>query len=79
MTKYSYQYRNGGFVGFEGSTADLKEVSELTAEISDGHITIETEFADGCTKGFECDFERPDENSIKLTDLKKYWNNAPVG
>ena len=71
MAKYGYQYRNGGFLGYEGTSTDLKEYEEMSAEWNDDedHVTITATFKDGNIKIFECDIEETD-NGVKLKNKK---------
>ena len=75
MAKYGYQYRNGGFVGFEGSSADTKAVERITAELTDeDRVTVTTEYIDGNIRRLECGFECTDD-SVILSEVKKFWND----
>lgn len=70
----------GGYARFPGAVlADAKSYDSLTAEINeeDSHITVTSAFSDGNTRRFESDYSfSDDENTLTLTGIQKYWNNA---
>lgn len=71
---------DGGFAVFRG--AELcggKPKNTVTAEISGGHLTVVSEFSDGNSRSFECDFELAGSgDSARLYDMTEYINGVPL-
>ena len=77
--KYNYNYKNGGFLGFEGVQVSLKELSSIKAVFSDSdtHLTVTAEYSDENTERIEIDVEEI-TGGIEITGVKHYWNDKLV-
>lgn len=73
MSKYGYDYVNGGFVGYEGVSADGKDFTDIT--IDRENSTVTAHYSDGTVYAVTADISN-NGNTTTINSAFGTWTNA---